>query len=175
MQHVEPSALAALPDRLSYTHSFLEFAAEDGATIEASAPLVSPLIPTILDAVYTKLLSFDITAKSFVPKTPADPEGNEAPARLQDLHLEHAHIKRQMSFLKGYIVRIAGNRDWTPSSSLWAYMDKVAVMHTGSPGFIHRIKRPALRVECMHLALLLGMPISFPSRTLNRTSANWLV
>ena len=35
-------------------------------------------------------------------------------------------------------------------------MDQVAVAHTGLPGFAHRAKRRALRVEYMHLALLLG-------------------
>ena len=35
-------------------------------------------------------------------------------------------------------------------------MDKVAIAHTGLPGFQHRVKRPELRVEYMHLGLLLG-------------------
>ena len=35
-------------------------------------------------------------------------------------------------------------------------MDHVAVMHTGQPGFKRREKRPELRVEYMHMALLLG-------------------
>ena len=48
------------------------------------------------------------------------------------------------------------NDDWTPTSPLWDYLDKVAVAHTGEPGFKHRAKRPELRVEYMQLGLLLG-------------------
>lgn len=61
-----------------------------------------------------------------------------------------------MSFLRGYILRVAGNADWSPESKLWEYMDHVAIMHTGSPGFKHGQHRPELRVEYEHTALLLG-------------------
>lgn len=156
MQHIKPSKLDELPSRLTYVQSFLAFTPADGESISASGPLIRPLIPIILDAIYSKLLSYDITAQAFVPKTDNDPEHTTAPTLPQDLDLSHPHIKRQMSFLRGYVLRIVANKDWTPDSELWSYMDKVAIMHTGAPGFKHRVKRPELRVEYMHLALLLG-------------------
>ena len=156
MEHIPPSALTALTPRLAYTTSFLNFTSDDGAAIHASGPLIGPLIPTVLDAIYTKLLMYDITAKAFVPNTSADHDNAPAPAAPQGLNLEHAHIKRQMNFLRGYLLKIVHNEDWSPSSPLWEYMDKVAIAHTGLPGFQHRAKRPELRVEYMHLGLLLG-------------------
>jgi len=156
MEHISPTALQELTPRLTYTISFLNFTPEDGAAIHASRPLISPLIQTVLDAIYTKLLGYDITAKAFVPKTVADLDNDPSPSVPEDLYLEHAHIKRQMTFLKGYLLKIVQNEDWSPSSPLWEYMDKVAIAHTGLPGFQHRAKRPELRVEYMHLGLLLG-------------------
>ena len=156
MQHIAPSTLTSLRPRLNYTTAFLHFTADDGATIQASGPLIAPLIQIVLDAIYSNLLSFDITAKPFMPKTQADEASTKAPSTPQELNLQHAHIKRQMNFLQGYLLKIVHNKDWTPSSELWTYMDKVAIAHTGLPGFQHRAKRPELRVEYMHLGLLLG-------------------
>ncbi|MCJ1369422.1 hypothetical protein MMC20_000633 [Loxospora ochrophaea] len=155
MQHVVPATLADLSPRLDFTTSFLHFSPSvDGSAIQASAALLKPLIPTVLDLVYTNLLSYDITAKAFVPRQ-ASHEG-PVPVKPQDLDLNHSHIQRQKGFLRGYLLRIAGNEDWSPQSKLWEYMDKVAVAHTGLPGFVHRARMPELRVEYMHLGLLLG-------------------
>ncbi|KAL9116568.1 MAG: hypothetical protein Q9187_006906 [Circinaria calcarea] len=153
MQHIPPTSLPSLPPRLSYTLSFLDFCPDiDGPAINASASLLGPLMPTVLDLVYTKLLSYDITAKAFVPPLEPAESTPSKPQTPQELHLNHAHILRQKTFLKAYLLRIAKNEDWSPQSPLWGYMDRVAVAHTG----VHREKKPDLRVEFMHLALLLG-------------------
>ena len=148
MQHIPASSLSTLSSRQSYTLSFLNFTPSDGAAINASAPIIAPLIPTILDAIYTKLLSYDITAKAFAPPLAS----TESHADAKTLHLEHAHIQRQKTFLKAYLLKIAKNEDWGNDAEIWTYFDKVAVMHTG----VARGKRPELRVEVMHMALLLG-------------------
>jgi len=99
MQHISSSALSSdLPSRISYLSSFLELSAEDGEALRAAKPLVAPLIPTILDAVYTKLLSFDITAQAFVPKN-TDFEG-ETVGSVQELTIEHPQIALRKDFLK---------------------------------------------------------------------------
>ena len=110
----------------------------------------------VLNAIYGKLLKYEITAKAFVPKTDAEGAEDIEPRFPQELHLNHAHIRRQMDFLRNYLLKIMSNEDWEPTSKLWIYMDKVAIAHTGVAGFAHRAKRPELRVEYMHLGLLLG-------------------
>jgi len=112
------------------------------------------LIPTILDKVYTKLLSYDITAQAFVPKN-TDYEG-ETVKDVQELTLENPQIALRKDFLKGYIVKLVSTSDFGPESPFWTYLDKVALMHTGKPGFKHRENRPDLRVEYIHMGLLLG-------------------
>jgi hypothetical protein len=69
MEHISASSLNSLPERIAYLSSFLSLTASDTEALLAAKPLIAPLIPTILDAVYTKLLSYDITAQAFVPKS----------------------------------------------------------------------------------------------------------
>jgi Protoglobin len=102
MQHIDALSLEDLPSRISYLSSFLELTASDGDALLAAKPLVAPLIPAILQAVYTKLLSFDITAQAFVPKN-TDFEG-ETVKNVQELTLEHPQIALRKDFLKACIL-----------------------------------------------------------------------
>ncbi|KAL9607045.1 MAG: hypothetical protein Q9167_008005, partial [Letrouitia subvulpina] len=168
MTHIPAPSLTHLPTRLAYTTSFLAFTPADGALIQASAPLIAPLIPALLDVVYTKLLSYDITAAAFVPpQAPTTSTGAgtststiSPPTSPADLHLTHPHIAHRKAFLRAYLLKIARNDDWTPTSPLWAYMDAVAIAHTGAAGATAALKRRrgpgGLRVEYMQLGLLLG-------------------
>lgn len=97
MQHITEESLTVLPSRIFYLSSFLNLTPEDGEALHAAAPLIAPLIPTVLDAVYTKLLSFDITAKAFVPKN-TDYEG-ETVKDVQELTLKHPQIALRKDFL----------------------------------------------------------------------------
>lgn len=153
MQHIDSSSLASLPERVAYLKAFLDFTSQDAAVLHAIKPIVSPLIPGILDAVYNKLLSFDITAASFVPRN-SDYEG-ETVKSVQELTLESPQIAFRKDFLKNYLVKLV-TADYG-STAIWDYMDKVGIMHTGLPGFKHREKKPELRVEYIHMSLLLGM------------------
>jgi len=154
MQHITEESLTSLPLRISYASAFLGLASEDGEALQAAAPFIAPLIPTVLDAVYTKLLSFDITAKAFVPKN-TDYDG-ETVKSVEELTLEHPQIALRKDFLKNYLVKLVTTGDLGPESKFWDYLDKVAIMHTGKPGFKHREKRPDLRIEYIHMGLLLG-------------------
>lgn len=104
MQHIGANSLSDLESRVSYLKDFVGFTAVDAQAIHASKPVVAALVPGIVDTVYRKLLSFDITAKSFVPRQTGY-EG-DAPASLEQLNLEHPQIKFRMSFLKGYLVKL---------------------------------------------------------------------
>jgi len=154
MQHISASALEDLPSRIAYLSSFLELKAEDGEALRAAKPLVAPLVPAILDAVYVKLLSFDITAQAFVPRNTGY-EG-EVVGSVQELTMEHPQIALRKDFLKNYLVRLVSTSDLSPGSSFWVYLNNVGIMHTGKPGFKHREKRPDLRVEYIHMGALLG-------------------
>ncbi|KAF8866778.1 hypothetical protein BDZ45DRAFT_667463 [Acephala macrosclerotiorum] len=154
MQHISASSLEDLPSRISYLSSFLELTPSDSEALLAAKPLVAPLVPTILDAVYTKLLSFDITAQAFVPRN-SDYEG-ELVKSVQELTLEHPQIAMRKDFLKNYLVKLVSTPDLSPTSPFWTYLNNVGIMHTGLPGFKHRAHKPELRVEYIHMSVLLG-------------------
>jgi len=101
MQHISSDSLSptgVLSERIAYLSSFLSLTSDDTDALLASAPLVAPLVPTILDLVYTKLLSFDITAQVFVPKNTGF-EG-EVVSKVEELTLESEQIKFRKDFLK---------------------------------------------------------------------------
>ncbi|EEQ83783.1 hypothetical protein RJZ56_006368 [Blastomyces dermatitidis] len=155
--HIDEASLANLKSRLSYVKGFLHFTEKDGAFIQAAKEIIAPAVPAVLDAVYTRLLSFDITAKSFVPRQPEQDTNEPAAAgSVAELALDHPNIVHRKDFLKNYLIRLVSNKDWSDESSFWGYLDKVGIMHTGQAGFKHREKRPKLRVEVMHMSLLLA-------------------
>ncbi|KAG9246513.1 Protoglobin-domain-containing protein [Calycina marina] len=145
MQYIKSASLEHLPSRISYLSTFLDLTPGDTEALLAAKPLIAPLIPNILDAVYTKLLNFDITAQAFVPKNTGF-EGVVA-EKVEDLNLVN------------YLVRLVSTKDLGPESSFWLYMNNVGIMHTGKPGFKHREKKPELRVEFIHMGALLGYVI----------------
>jgi len=145
-------ARRSLADRVAYLKAFLGFTSEDATALHAAKPVVAPLIPTVLDAVYAKLLSFDVTASSLAPRN-TEYEG-ETVKSVEELKLDSPQIVFRKDFLKNYLVKLV-TADYD-SEKIWAYMDQVGVMHTGLPGFKHRENMPELRVEYIHIGLLLG-------------------
>lgn len=159
IEHVEAATLNNdLVYRVTYLSKFLELTPTDAEALVAAAPLIAPLVPTVLDIVYTKLLSFDVTAMAFVPKN-TDYTG-ETVTSVQELTLDHPQIALRKDFLKNYLVKLVTTTDLSPDSPFWVYLDKVGLMHTGRPGFKHRENRPDLRVEYIHMSALLGHVIS---------------
>ncbi|KAL2223054.1 Protoglobin-domain-containing protein [Thermoascus aurantiacus ATCC 26904] len=156
IQRIDSASLNDVTARVAYLKSFLNFTDADGAAIQSAKDIVAPAVPAILDTVYTNLLSFDITAKAFVPRQPEQDATDIVANSVEDLYLDHPNIKHRKDFLKSYLVKLVSNSNWADDSPFWTYLDKVGVMHTGEPGFKHREKRPQLRVEYMHCGALLG-------------------
>lgn len=98
MQHIAPESLEDLPSRIAYLSAFLGLTPQDGEALLAAKPLVAPLVPAVLEAVYTKLLSFDITAQVFVPRNTG--YDGEVVKNVQELTLEHPQIALRKDFLK---------------------------------------------------------------------------
>ncbi|KAG6901124.1 hypothetical protein C0995_000373 [Termitomyces sp. Mi166 len=152
MQHIDPVSLDHLPTRIAYLRDFIGFTKADVDALHAAAPVVGPLVPTVVDTVYEKLLGFDITAKAFVPRQTG--YTGVAPARLEDLSMDHPQIRFRKDFLAEYCKKLV-TMDYEKEST-WEYLNKVGLMHTGVAGFKHREKKPGLRVEYIHCGILLG-------------------
>jgi hypothetical protein len=134
MIHVSPESLKDLPSRIDYLKKFISFTADDAAALHAAAPVVGPLVPAVVDAVYIKLFSFDITSKSFIPRQTG--YVGKTPTKISDLDLDHPMIQFRKDFLSGYLKKLV-TMDYEKIES-WEYLDKVGLMHTGKAGFSHR-------------------------------------
>ncbi|KIM80155.1 hypothetical protein PILCRDRAFT_73492 [Piloderma croceum F 1598] len=152
MQHIDASSLSSLPGRVAYLKAFLDFTLEDAAALHSAKSVVAPLVPTVLDAVYAKLLSFDITASSFVPRNTSYED--ETAKSIQELTPESPQIVFRKNFLENYLVELV-TADYE-SEKTWEYMDRVGIMHTGLPDRTHTEKGSGFRVEYIHVGLLLG-------------------
>lgn len=104
MQHIDAPALSSLPPRISYLTSFIGFTPTDALALHAAQPAVAALIPSVVEAVYRKLLAFDITAAAFVPRQTG--YHGEAPAGVRELTLEHPQVRFRMDFLKAYLRKL---------------------------------------------------------------------
>jgi len=155
MEHIDAKKLANdLPTRVAYLRKFIGFTKDDAAALHLAAPVVAPLVPVIIDAVYVKLKNFDITWQAFVPLQTGQVADAALPTQLEDVGLDSPQIKFRKDFLSDYLTKLV-TLDYDDNNT-WEYLDKVGIMHTGQDGFAHRKKLPALRVEYVHIGALLG-------------------
>ena len=134
MQIISEASLEDFPSRIQYLREFIGFTDDDVAALHAAKPVVAPLVPIVVDAVYEKLLSFSVTAKAFVPRQTG--YKGATPTKITDLSQEHPQIKFRKDFLAQYLVKLV-TMDYDKIQS-WEYLDKVGLMHTGQAGFSHR-------------------------------------
>ncbi len=140
---------AKLNDDLAYhfefVAGFMGFGEEDIKLIHASAEHLAPVVPTLVDAVYDKLFSYDITMKHFVPKQHGF-EGS-APANLEELSLDHEQIAFRKKHLSNYLVKLVT----TPyDGKMLQYLDWVGKIHTPKAG------NPEINIPVVQIMALFG-------------------
>jgi len=146
MQHISREKLYTdLQYRFDYVSKFVNFGKEDIEAIKASAPLVAPLVSTIVDAVYAKLFSFDITKEIFLKR------GNGFEGSLEEnlasLKLEGEQVRFRKDMLTKYLTKLVTAEY---NESFIKYLDFVAKIHTSKAG------SKAISVEYIHVNALLG-------------------
>lgn len=130
MVHIEESRLETnLAYRFDYLCKFMGFEQSDIQTIHDTAPLLAPLVPGLVDAVYEKLHSYDSTWRHFLPRQ----HGYEGivPGNLEKLDLSHPQIQFRKQHLQRYLVNLVTK----PFDLQFAqYLDMVGKMHTNKAG-----------------------------------------
>ncbi|QDU28171.1 hypothetical protein ETAA8_32710 [Anatilimnocola aggregata] len=130
MQHIDETRLEHdLAYRVGYTSEFMGFGAEDIATLHASAPLLAPLVPALVDAVYEKLFSYDATKRHFVPRQ-FGYEG-DVPSDVSSLAMDHPMIAFRKQHLGRYLAALV-TRPY--DNKMLSYLDNVGKMHTPLAG-----------------------------------------
>lgn len=143
IQHIERKELyTSLPARISYLQSFVGWDHDDEAALALAAKPLTALIPAVVNIVYKKLLSYDITARAFATRSTSY-EGplDEFPA------MDSPQIQYRKMFLRGYLRKLCSD----PSKiEYWQYLDKVGMMHVGQG------RKHPLHIEFIHMGALLG-------------------
>lgn len=146
MKRIDESRLESDPGyRFEYLSEFMGFTTDDMAVIHGAAQHLGPLVPVLVDAVYVKLFSYDVTKKPFVPRqagyTGAVAESVEA------LTLDHETIQFRKQHLARYLERLV-TRPY--DASMVKYLDMVGRIHTPQAG------SPEIDVALVHMNALLG-------------------
>ena len=130
MKQIDESRLETdLAYRFEYLAEFIGFDSGDAATVQASGQYLGPLIPAIVERTYERLLSFDATARHFVPRQSGF-EGR-TPNGLSDVTADHPQIQFRKEHLTRYFMQILGR---TCDAKLVPYLDMVGKIHTPRAG-----------------------------------------
>ena len=118
-----------LGTRFGYLVEFIGVTPDDLATIHASAPLLAPLVPALVDAVYDKLHQYSSTWRHFLPRQHG--YAGEVPINLEDLTMDHPQITFRKQHLSRYLVTLVTK---PYDGKMVEYLDMVGKIHTPKAG-----------------------------------------
>ncbi len=115
--------------RFGYLAEFIGFGPDDVAAVHGAAPVLAPLVPSLVDAVYVKLFQYDATKRHFVPRQ----SGYEGalPESVETLTLEHELIQFRKQHLGRYLSSLVTR---TYDGKMVEYLDMVGKIHTPKAG-----------------------------------------
>ncbi len=130
MQTIDEKKLETDPQyRYEYLADFIGFGPEDAAKIQAFAPHLGPRIAELVERTYAKLLSYDATARHFLPKQHGY-EG-DLPENLADLSENHPQVQFRKDHLNRYFMQLIGR---SYDAKMVQYLDMVGKIHTPGAG-----------------------------------------
>jgi hypothetical protein len=130
MQQIDEQKLESdLGYRFGYLTEFMGFGEDDIAAIHGSAAHLAPLVPTLVDAVYDKLFSYDATKRHFVPRQSG--YDGDVPESLDALQMNHAMIEFRKQHLGRYLERLVTK---PYDGDMLNYLDLVGKIHTPKAG-----------------------------------------
>jgi hypothetical protein len=130
MQHIDEARLESdLEYRFGYLAEFMGFSADDIAAVHGAAPVLAPLVPSLVDAVYDKLFGYDATKRHFLPKQSG--YDGAIPESLESLEQDHEMIQFRKQHLGRYLTRLVTD---PYDAKLVSYLDLVGKIHTPKVG-----------------------------------------
>ncbi len=130
LKHVDETRLETdLGYRFQYLTEFMGFTADDVAVIHSAAPLLAPLVPALVDAVYDKLHTYDATWRHFVPRQHG--YTGEVPTDVNALGMDHEQIQFRKQHLGRYLAALV-TRPY--DGKMVEYLDMVGKIHTDKAG-----------------------------------------
>ena len=125
----EPRLESDLGYRVGYLMEFVGLSAEDVQTIHGAAGALAPLVPGLVDAVYSKLYGYTSTWRHFLPRQHG--YDGPIPTNLEELTPDHP----QITFRKQHLGRYLANLVTKPyDGKMLEYLDMVGKIHTPKAG-----------------------------------------
>lgn len=131
--------------RVEYLTEFMGFDSGDIEAIHGAAAYLAPLVPTLVDAVYDKLFTYDATKRHFVPRQHG--YDGELPNDVDSLGQEHQMIQFRKQHLGRYLAALVTR---TYDEKFFSYLNLVGKMHTPQAG------NPQLDVPLVQMNALMG-------------------
>jgi hypothetical protein len=125
----EPRLESDLGYRFGYVAGFMGFGPDDIAAVHGAAPLLAPLVPGLVDAVYDKLHSQDATWRHFVPRQHG--YTGDVPTDVEALTMDHPQIAFRKQHLGRYLVTLVTK---PYDGKMVEYLDMVGKIHTPKAG-----------------------------------------
>lgn len=132
--------------RFGYLREFIGFDEEDVAAIRSVIGQLAPRIPAMVEATYEKLLSYDATARHFLPRQ-AGYDG-PTPGGLEALSGSDPQIQFRKEHLQRYFMNLLGH---SYNDKMAVYLDMVGKMHTPKAG------NAAIDVPLVQMNALMGL------------------
>ncbi len=129
MQVDEPRLESDLAYRFQYLAGFMGIGADDIAAIHGAAAQLAPLVPTLVDAVYDKLIQQDATWRHFVPRQHG--YQGATPETLATLTMDHPQIVFRKQHLARYLAALVTK---PYDGKMVEYLDMVGKIHTPRAG-----------------------------------------
>ena len=125
--------------RFAYLSKFLNFTKDDISVLNKIAPALVPLVPTVVDAIYGNLFSFDITKRIFAEhKVHFEGNTTTSPGSL-DLTPERITFVKDM--LAVYLKKVLTQADW----------DKGFLEYLSHLGKVHANKAESKNVDVSYI------------------------
>ncbi len=130
MQHIDEAVLEEdIQLRYDFLAEFIGFGPDDIKLIQSSAPHIGPKLGEMVEKTYAKLLSYDATARHFLPKQHGcDAEGG---TDLAALSAADPKIQFRKDHLNRYFLALIGR---SYDAKMVVYLDMVGKMHTPKAG-----------------------------------------
>lgn len=125
----EPRLERDLGYRFQYLAEFIGFGPDDVAAVHGAAPLLAPLVPALVDAVYDKLHTYDATWRHFVPRQHG--YAGAVPGSVAELTMDHPQIAFRKQHLGRYLAALVTK---PYDGKMAEYLDMVGKIHTPKAG-----------------------------------------
>ncbi|CAF3251673.1 unnamed protein product [Rotaria sp. Silwood2] len=131
--------------RFNYISRFIGFNQDDIKILNTLAPVICPLLPSMVETAYKKLYTYDITKDYFHMRN--DGFQHFSPNRESGITLDSVQIDYRKDMLSVFLRRILTQTEW--NDSFLQYLSRVGEIHTTKGG------SASINVDYIHVNALL--------------------